>query len=230
MAAITICGKCEAEWLTDSGRTVCPTCGNDGTIEGHAFRRDADIAVVVTLLNAAGIRASHEYPGFINIDEPGLLSWAFGDANGTWDGDLMTTGGQVVDGVHLAVGSDAGEQVIADAIAGVIRSLWCSCGHRRHQHTPDGKQCGVSLKSGAAPQSAPYTPCRCTGFSSEPDERVRVMRNLPVRRVSIECIDHPEWGTWGVYEDCGGYYVIHGNSGSRVLDKSEAEKFWRVVP
>ena len=54
------------------------------------------------------------------------------------------------------------------------------------------------------------------------------MRNLPVRRVSIECIEHPEWGTWGVYEDRGSYYEIHGVSGTRTLDKDEAVKFWRI--
>jgi hypothetical protein len=55
------------------------------------------------------------------------------------------------------------------------------------------------------------------------------MKNLPVRKVSIENKDHPEWGTFGVYEDCGEYYEIHGHGGSRILFKSEAEKFWRVA-
>lgn len=50
-----------------------------------------------------------------------------------------------------------------------------------------------------------------------------------VRKVSIECIDHPEWGTWGIYEDRGGYYEIHGQRGMRILDKAEAVKFWRIV-
>lgn len=55
------------------------------------------------------------------------------------------------------------------------------------------------------------------------------MKSLPVRNVSIECIDHLDWGSWGVYEDRGDYYEIHGRRGSRVLFKDEAEKFWRVV-
>lgn len=55
------------------------------------------------------------------------------------------------------------------------------------------------------------------------------MRNLPVRACSIESIEHPEWGTWGVMEDHGSYYDIHGRSGGRVLDKSEAERFWHRV-
>jgi hypothetical protein len=55
------------------------------------------------------------------------------------------------------------------------------------------------------------------------------MRALPVRRCQIICKTHPEWGTWGVYEDHGGYYDIHGDSGGRILDKSEAVKFWEVV-
>ncbi len=54
------------------------------------------------------------------------------------------------------------------------------------------------------------------------------MTNLPVRNVSIENIQHPEWGTWGVYEDKGDWYVIHGRAGSRILFKDEAVKFWRV--
>lgn len=55
------------------------------------------------------------------------------------------------------------------------------------------------------------------------------MRALPVRRVSIECIDHPEWGTFGVMDDHGEWYDIHGRGGSRVLFKSEAVQLWRVA-
>ena len=53
--------------------------------------------------------------------------------------------------------------------------------------------------------------------------------NIKVRACSIVCKDHQEWGTWGVMEDRDGYYVIHGRSGSRVLDKAEAVQFWAVV-
>lgn len=55
------------------------------------------------------------------------------------------------------------------------------------------------------------------------------MKTLKVRNVSIECIDHPEWGTFGVYEDGDGYYEIHGARGNRILDKAEAVRFWRIV-
>ena len=55
------------------------------------------------------------------------------------------------------------------------------------------------------------------------------MKSLPVRACQIECIDHPEWGTFGVYEDRGDYYEIHGEGGGRVLFKDEAEKFWRKI-
>ena len=55
------------------------------------------------------------------------------------------------------------------------------------------------------------------------------MKSLPVRKCSIVCIEHPEWGTWGVMEDRGGYYEIFGKSGWRVLDKDEAVKFWTRV-
>lgn len=54
------------------------------------------------------------------------------------------------------------------------------------------------------------------------------MRNLPIRAVSIENIDHPEWGTFGVYEDHGMWYDINGRGGARILSKNEAARFWRV--
>ena len=54
------------------------------------------------------------------------------------------------------------------------------------------------------------------------------MRNLPVRRVSIQNIQHPEWGTFGVFEDHGDYYTIF-NRGHRMLTKDEAERFWKVA-
>lgn len=56
------------------------------------------------------------------------------------------------------------------------------------------------------------------------------MRALPVRAVSIQCKTHPEWGTFGVMEDRGGYYEIHGRGGRRVLSKDEAARFWEVAP
>tara|TARA_R110000822_G_scaffold219954_1_gene354037 strand:+ start:369 stop:557 length:189 start_codon:yes stop_codon:yes gene_type:complete len=51
---------------------------------------------------------------------------------------------------------------------------------------------------------------------------------IKVRACSIICNDHPEWGTWGVTEDCGLWFNIY-NRGGRVLSKSEADKFWSVV-
>jgi hypothetical protein len=54
-------------------------------------------------------------------------------------------------------------------------------------------------------------------------------QQIRVRACSIICNEHPEWGTWGVYEDRGGYWEIHGARGGRVLDKTEADQFWRVV-
>lgn len=53
------------------------------------------------------------------------------------------------------------------------------------------------------------------------------MRNLKPRATSIYNLAHPEWGTFGVMEDRGSYYVIF-NRGWRVLDKAEAERFWAV--
>lgn len=55
------------------------------------------------------------------------------------------------------------------------------------------------------------------------------MNHLPVRACQIECINHPEWGTFGVYEDRGDWYEIHNRAGSRVLSKAEAVTHWRRV-
>lgn len=55
------------------------------------------------------------------------------------------------------------------------------------------------------------------------------MKNLPVRKVQIECIANPEWGTWGVMADHGDYYDIQGDAGGRILSKTEAANSWRVV-
>ena len=54
-------------------------------------------------------------------------------------------------------------------------------------------------------------------------------QQIKVRACSIVCDEHPEWGTWGVMEDRGDWFEILGRSGSRVLFKSEADKFWSVT-
>ena len=51
-----------------------------------------------------------------------------------------------------------------------------------------------------------------------------IMLNLPVRACSIRCIEHPEWGTFGVMEDRDDYYELL----EFVLFKSEAVRFWEV--
>lgn len=53
-------------------------------------------------------------------------------------------------------------------------------------------------------------------------------QQIAIRGCSIICNDHPEWGTWGVMEDKGNHFEIYGRSGSRLLYKSEADRFWRV--
>lgn len=52
---------------------------------------------------------------------------------------------------------------------------------------------------------------------------------IEVRACSIVNNDHPEWGTFGVMEDHGEYYDIHGRAGWAALFKSEADKHWSVV-
>lgn len=58
---------------------------------------------------------------------------------------------------------------------------------------------------------------------------MKTTEKIKVRACMIENINHPEWGTWGVMEDHGGYYDILGDRGSRILMKDEADQFWRVV-
>lgn len=57
---------------------------------------------------------------------------------------------------------------------------------------------------------------------------MKTSEQIKVRACSIICNDHPEWGTWGVMEDKGMFFEIHGRSGGRVLSKEEADKFWSV--
>lgn len=52
---------------------------------------------------------------------------------------------------------------------------------------------------------------------------------IQVRKTLLVNINHPEWGTWGVMDDLGDLFVILGDRGSRVLNKSEALKEWAVV-
>lgn len=52
---------------------------------------------------------------------------------------------------------------------------------------------------------------------------------IRVRACSIVCDQNPEWGTWGVMEDCGEWFVISNASGSRILYKSEADRYWSIV-
>ena len=52
---------------------------------------------------------------------------------------------------------------------------------------------------------------------------------IKVRACQIININNPEWGTFGVMEDFGTYYEILGDGGSRVLSKSEADRFWKVI-
>lgn len=58
---------------------------------------------------------------------------------------------------------------------------------------------------------------------------METINDFPVRRCSIQCITNPEWGTFGVMEDKGDWYEIYGRSGWRVLFKSEARQFWKIV-
>ncbi len=54
------------------------------------------------------------------------------------------------------------------------------------------------------------------------------LENIKVRATSLESIENPEWGTFGVFEDRGGWFVIGNSRGSRVLHKTEALRFWKI--
>jgi len=58
---------------------------------------------------------------------------------------------------------------------------------------------------------------------------MKTQDSIKVRATSIINDEHPEWGTFGIMEDCGLYYEIRGNGGSRILSKTEANRFWSVV-
>lgn len=54
-------------------------------------------------------------------------------------------------------------------------------------------------------------------------------QQIKARACQIMNIANPDWGTFGVMEDNGSYYEISGDSGTRVLSKSEADRFWKLV-
>lgn len=55
------------------------------------------------------------------------------------------------------------------------------------------------------------------------------VKNIKPRSVSLVCIEHPEWGTFGVMEDRGDYFEVHGRGGRRVLSKDECRRFWKLA-
>jgi hypothetical protein len=63
-----------------------------------------------------------------------------------------------------------------------------------------------------------------------PTPALTTSQQIRVRACQIICNEHPEWGTWGVMEDRGEYFEIHGDRGGRVLFKSEADQSWSIVP
>ena len=54
-------------------------------------------------------------------------------------------------------------------------------------------------------------------------------KQIKVRACSIQNTSNPDWGTFGVMEDLGEYYEIHGDAGRRTLTKREANAFWEVI-
>jgi hypothetical protein len=62
-----------------------------------------------------------------------------------------------------------------------------------------------------------------------PRPALTTSQQIRVRGCQIVCDEHPEWGTWGVMEDKGEYFEIHGDRGGRVLFKSEADQSWSII-
>lgn len=52
---------------------------------------------------------------------------------------------------------------------------------------------------------------------------------IKVRASQIINVENPNWGSFGVMEDLGEYYEIHGDAGRRTLTKREANAFWKVI-
>lgn len=52
------------------------------------------------------------------------------------------------------------------------------------------------------------------------------MQNLPYGAL-VELLTNPEWGKWIIQEDCGDWYNICGDGGTRTLFKEEAIKEWK---
>lgn len=50
-----------------------------------------------------------------------------------------------------------------------------------------------------------------------------------IRRRSLECIDHPEWGTWGIMDRTDYNGATWFDIGGRTLSPSEAATHWRFV-
>lgn len=87
---------------------------------------------------------------------------------------------------------------------------------------------GVGTYSGAALEEAIYNLTQSKAWTAAAGSGGD-MRSLKVRACSIRCTANPQWGSFGVMEDHGSHYDIHGQAGSRVLSKDEAAEFWEIV-
>lgn len=57
----------------------------------------------------------------------------------------------------------------------------------------------------------------------------KTTQQIKVRACQIINTARPAWGAFGVLEEHGDYYDICGDAGHRVLSKSEANRFWKVL-
>ena len=78
---------------------------------------DATAQQVVERLRDVGLDAHFEYPGFIGIPAGEDRSFAFGTANPTWTGELLTDAGDVEQAFDLAIPSTSDD---VDAIVTAI--------------------------------------------------------------------------------------------------------------
>jgi hypothetical protein len=77
--------------------------------------------LVAEELTRRGIKASYEYPGFVNIPVSQTTQWSFGTINENWSGDIATADGTHIDCATLDLPSTW--QVVEDIAAAIIAEL-----------------------------------------------------------------------------------------------------------
>lgn len=77
--------------------------------------------LVTEALQMAGIPATYEYPGYIDIIEESGRRWAFGTANPLWGGHQMTPCGESVEGTYVEFADFPSE--VEDKVEGIASAI-----------------------------------------------------------------------------------------------------------